>query len=107
MFEKLTSAHKRHLKALLNNGAPVVLLQLVALVLLCGLAEDHIQFAELFAGEAALTSAFAARGFISIGYELKRDPICENILGRAGFAHAVALVLQLEPSGAIWFCNTA
>ena len=57
---------------------------------------------EFFAGQCAVSNAFASRGVVSEAYELKFDTDLNDIMGRAGYAHAIALLLQLEPASFVW-----
>ena len=103
-FDQLSSHQKRSLQHLRLNAVPLVLVQLCALVYVAGLAETQsLDAIEYFAGDKAITLAFASAGYNAISYELKDDSICEDILSRAGFAYAITLILRLRPGGVVWF----
>ncbi len=65
---------------------------------------------EMFCGVAAISRAFSAAGFPSMGYDFLKDPLMNNILSPAGFLHAIAMVASLDPVGGfLWqatVCST-
>jgi hypothetical protein len=92
------------LGALAATGVPHMALVLVAWIYSAGLVLDRelIDGVEYFAGDQAVTDGLRSRRYLVYPYELKTDPILHDILGAAGFAHALALLLRVKPGGIIW-----
>ena len=102
-FDHLAPWQKRRLWRLKQNHVPCVALQLVALIWIANIpTEETLDFAEFFAGRMAVTCAVAARGFRTIAFEIKNDPICEDILSRPGYLWALTIILRLAPGSAVW-----
>ena len=103
-FDYLASWQRKRLWHLKQKHVPCVLLQLIALVWIADIpTTETLDFCEFFAGQAAVTNAVAARGWITAAFEIKRDAILEDILSRSGFGWALILVLRLKPGAALWF----
>ena len=54
---------------------------------------------ELESGVEAVTRAARARGHRAQPYDIKRDPVLEDILQERGFLYAVTLVMRLRAGG--------
>ena len=59
---------------------------------------DHVEY---FAGQGRVTEAFRDAGLVGITFEVKADPVFQNLLTAEGFTTAVLWVLKLRPGGQI------
>ena len=103
LFDLLTPAQKQQLRRLRRSNVPGVVLELVALVNIAGLPLCELDGAEFFAGMCAITNALRGAGFVAESFEMKSDPICEDMMSRAGYAYALTMVMSLKPGAMIWF----
>ena len=104
-LDDLSPAAQLVVAALVADGVPSVGVQLVVLCYLAGLIEGcpTVSAVEFFAGERAVSKGLIARGFPTYSFELKHDAVSHDIMGAAGFAHAVSLVMRVEECGLLWF----
>jgi hypothetical protein len=93
------------LNSLYISGVPRIAIVLASLAFGSGLVSGRPQLdgVEYFSGAAAVTTALQTRGYLTYPYELETDRLLHDILGDAGFAHAVALLLRTKPGGIAWF----
>lgn len=59
-------------------------------------------FVELFSGTGGLSTACRMRGLSVLSYDLKDDPIHENMMTAEGRAYATLAVLSVKPHGCVW-----
>jgi len=82
-------------------GAPLLFLKILRCVL-SGIAAGSfsvtpLDFVEFFAGQQAVSNAMKDAALVAAVFELKLDPIGQNMLSDLGFANAVNLCLNLKP----------
>ena len=89
------------LKRVCAWGAPLLFIKLLRLVLAalisCKCDMVPLDFVEFFAGQQAVTLAMREAALAAAVFELKLDPLGQNMLTTLGFANAVTLCLTLKP----------
>ena len=88
-------------------GCPPQFLQLIVLVSTCNTeVPASLVLLELFCGVAAVTRAFAEAGLPAMGCDYLKDPDTNDMLSSAGFLHAIAMTLKLDPqAGFLWLAT--
>ena len=94
------------------QGAPAIFLQMILRYIVqteYSLQYCDVNFLELFAGVASMTSSFDFYGYAAQSFEVKHDNVYQNILGRRGFLMAGTLLYRLTVVSAAMFapvCST-
>eukprot|EP00969_Alexandrium_andersonii_P007009 305922-Alexandrium_andersonii.AAC.1 len=89
------------LRTMKMHGAPVILMSLVWMLLsgpgAIGPEDKTLGWAEFFAGDMEVTKGMLKGGVPATAFEIKRDPVLQNIMHHIGYTYAVMVTLRLRP----------
>ena len=94
-------------KSLRRFGLPLVFYEILYFVAQIHRVDESavLECIEYFCGVAYISSTFEGAGFPSLGYDILKDPLHNNLCSPAGFIYALFSMLCLSSDGLAWFAT--